>query len=99
MLIDNRVMDRDIYHGLPEHRDWDEIIRGDFAIVGRVQLSPDFLDLVIVSEADGDLRSAFIHRGDTRAKPKEVREFIDRCWNRARIITLQENRNKRSIKK
>lgn len=99
VLVENRVMDKIMYHRLPEHRDWEVLTRGhDFAVVGRVELDPDFLDLVVVSEVDGDLRSAFIHRDAAMPMRKNVRAFMRRCWNHAPIITLQEDRNKRSTK-
>lgn len=98
VLIDNRVMDKNMYHRLPEHRDWDSLINHDFAVVGRVELSPGFLDLVVVSELDGDLRSAFIHRKALGEVPEKVRAFVHHCFERAPIITLQEDRNKRSSK-
>lgn len=98
VLIDNRVMDKNMYHRLPEHRDWDSLIRQEFAVVGRVALTPGILDLVVVSELDGDLRSAFMHRSQLRDAPEKVRAFFYYCFERAPIITLQEDRNKRSTK-
>ena len=98
VLINNRVMDKNMYHRLPEHRDWDSLINQDFAVVGRIDLTPGFLDLVVVSELDGDLRSAFIHRNALRDMPEKVRVFFRHCIERAPIITLQEDRNKRSTK-
>lgn len=97
VMTDNRVMDKDIYHRLPEHRDWDSLVRRqNFAVVGRVELDPGFLDLVVVSEIDGDLRSAFIHRNAAKTMPENVRAFFRHCTEHAPIITVQEDRNKRS---
>lgn len=94
VLIDNRVMNKVIYHRLPEHRDWDSLIRRDFVVVGRVELDPGFLDLVVVSELDGDLRSAFVRNDEANSMPEKVRAFLRHCIERAPIITLQEDRDK-----
>lgn len=73
-------------------------MRGDLAILGRIELDKDFLDLVVMDSDDRYLRSTFIYRDKARPQPKEVREFIDLQWDRAPIIRIYETLYKRSKK-
>lgn len=62
LTVAGRVMTREMYHRLPEYRDWEGLMRGDLVILGRIDLDEDFLDLVVMDAADGYLRSTFIRR-------------------------------------
>jgi hypothetical protein len=99
LTVAARVMTKDMYHRLPEYSDWEGLMNGQLAILGRIDLDEDFLDLVVMDANDGYLRSTLIHRDAARLKPKEVREFIDLCWDRAPLIRVYETLHKRSTKK
>jgi hypothetical protein len=98
LTVSGRVMNKEMYHRLPEYSDWEGLMRGDLAILGRIDLDEDFLDLVVMDADDGYLRSTFIHRDKVHTKPKEVREFIDQHWNSTHTIRIYETLNKRSTK-
>jgi hypothetical protein len=98
LTVSGRVMNKEMYHRLPEYSDWKGLMNGDLAILGRIDLDEDFLDLVVMDAEDGYLHSALVHRDTARTQPKEVRDFIDCCWKRAPIIRIYETLNKRSTK-
>lgn len=98
LTVAGRIMNAEMYHRLPEYADWEGLMRGDLAILGRIELDEDFVDLVVMDANDGYLRSTFINLEAARAKPKNVRDFIQRCYQRAPIIHIYETINRRSTK-
>ncbi|MDP9693022.1 UNVERIFIED_ORG: hypothetical protein J2X79_000559 [Arthrobacter globiformis] len=98
LTVAGRIMTADMYHRLPEYNDWQGLMDGKLAILGRIDLNSSFLDLVVMDAEDGYLRSTFIHRDSAQSQPEAVRHFIGLCWDRAPLIRIYETLNKRSKK-
>lgn len=77
----------DMFHVLPEHRDWKSIYRGDIKVVGHIELNWHMLDLVLMDD-QGHARSASIDFLSAWFKPFKLRTFLFNVWRQSPVIRL-----------
>lgn len=89
--VEGHIFSKGMFHMLKEYRNWEGLMRGDIAILGRVQLNDNYLDLIVMDDKDGYLRASSICLQEIKAQAPEVQHFLNRQLTRAPFIRTREH--------
>lgn len=89
--VEGHIFSKGMFHMLHEYRDWGGLMRGDLAVLGRVHLNDNFLDLIVMDDKDGYLRASSICLNEIKAQAPDVQHFLTQQLTRAPFIRTREH--------